>query len=386
MTPHVAWCVGCALAALLVCRPAVADLLTDPRYEVGAKRRLAQFIGRGADRQEAEAIFHRLSDLDPERWVAEWTRLAQPWERKAAELDGRGNREQARDAYLKASAYYSIAKFPVINHPAKQAAYRKCVELYLKAARYFDPPLERVAIPFDHGREIVGYLRKPNGISKPPVVIVTGGVDVYKEDRDTSDVLGAGLAAFSMDMPGAGECPVWYTADADRLYTATIDYLQTRSDLDGRRIGIIGRSYGGYWGAKMAYVERTRLKAAVQWGGPIHDTFQEPWLQQLKNDKEYLWSLLDSMIYANHVKDFDELLKQAPTLSLKTQGWLDKPAAPMLAVNGESDPWMSVKDVFILLETGEPKAARLYPGGFHMGGDPRAGELVMRWLADQLTR
>jgi dienelactone hydrolase len=386
MTPHVAWCVGCALAALLVCRPAVADLLTDPRYEVGAKRRLAQFIGRGADRQEAEAIFHRLSDLDPERWVAEWTRLAQPWERKAAELDGRGNREQARDAYLKASAYYSIAKFPVINHPAKQAAYRKCVELYLKAARYFDPPLERVAIPFDHGREIVGYLRKPNGISKPPVVIVTGGVDVYKEDRDTSDVLGAGLAAFSMDMPGAGECPVWYTADADRLYTATIDYLQTRSDLDGRRLGIIGRSYGGYWGAKMAYVERTRLKAAVQWGGPIHDTFQEPWLQQLKNDKEYLWSLLDSMIYANHVKDFDELLKQAPTLSLKTQGWLDKPAAPMLAVNGESDPWMSVKDVFILLETGEPKAARLYPGGFHMGGDPRAGELVMRWLADQLTR
>lgn len=386
MTPHVAWCVGCALAALLVCRPAVADLLTDPRYEVGAKRRLAQFIGRGADRQEAEAIFHRLLDLDPEPWVAEWTRLAQPWERKAAELDGRGNREQARDAYLKASAYYSIAKFPVINHPAKQAAYRKCVELYLKAARYFDPPLERVAIPFDHGREIVGYLRKPNGVSKPPVVIVTGGVDVYKEDRDTSDVLGAGLAAFSMDMPGAGECPVWYTADADRLYTATIDYIQTRSDLDGRRIGIIGRSYGGYWGAKMAYVERTRLKAAVQWGGPIHDTFQASWLQQLKNDKEYLWSLLDSMIYANHVKDFDELLKQAPTLSLKTQGWLDKPAAPMLAVNGESDPWMSVKDVFILLETGEPKAARLYPGGFHMGGDPRAGELVMRWLADQLTR
>jgi dienelactone hydrolase len=187
-----------------------------------------------------------------------------------------------------------------------------------------------------------------------------------------------------MDMPGAGESPLWYTADADRMYTATIDYLQTRPDLDGKRIAILGRSYGGYWGAKMAFVEHRRLRAAVQWGGPIHHTFQEAWLRQLKDDKEYLWSLLDSMIYANHVKDFDDLVKQASTLSLQTQGWLEKPAAPILAVNGEADPWMSVKDIYLLLETGAPKAARLYPGGFHMGGDPKAGDLVMRWLAERL--
>lgn len=377
---------ACLFAGALSSRPAAADLLTDPRYEVGARRRLAQFINRGADRREAEAIFHRLSDLSPERWVEEWSRLAEPWERTAAQMEAGGQIARARDAYLKASAYYSIAKFPVIDHPAKQAAYRKCIELYLKAAKYFDPPLERVTIPFGRGQSIVGYLRKPSGVSKPPVVIVTGGVDVYKEDRDTSDVLGVGLAAFSMDMPGAGECPAWYTADADRVYTATIDYLTARADLDGQRIGIVGRSYGGYWGAKMAYVESRRIKAAVQWGGPIHYTFQAPWLHQLEQDREYLWSLLDSMIYANHVKDFGELLAQAPTLSLQTQGWLDKPAAPILAVNGESDPWMSVKDIFILLETGDPKAARLYPGGFHMGGDPRSGDLVMRWLKDQLSR
>lgn len=366
-------------------QPAGGDLLTDPRYQVGAKFRLAQFIQRGADPREAEAIFRRLPDLEPQRWVGEWTRLAERWEHQAAELEAQGKTRETRDAYQKASMYYGIAKFPVLNHPAKQAAYRKCIEAYLKAARYFHPPLEQVTIPFEE-KEIIGYLRRPKGVPRPPVVIATGGIDVYKEERDTSDLLDSGLAAFSTDMPGNGECPVWYTPDAGRFYTAAIDYLVKRDDLDGERLGIIGRSYGGYWGAKMAYVERKRIRAAVQWGGPIHFTFQEPWLRHLQEDKLYLWSLLDSMIYAHHVKDYDELLKQAPSLSLKTQGWLDKPAAPLLAVNGEKDPWMTIQDIYILLETGEPKAARIYPDGGHMGGDAETGKLVMSWLKSQLLR
>jgi esterase FrsA len=366
-------------------QPAGDGLLTDPRYEVGAKFRLGQFIQRGADPQEADAIFRRLSDLEPQRWVSEWTRLAEPCEQQGAAFAAQGKTQEAKEAYQKASMYYGIAKFPVINHPAKQAAYRKCIETYLKAARYFDPPLERVAIPFE-GQEIIGYLRRPKGVSRPPVVIATGGIDVYKEERETSDLLGVGLASFSMDMPGNGECPLWYTPDAGRVYTAAIDYLVKRSDLDGERLGIVGRSYGGYWGGKMAYVESQRIRAAVAWGGPIHYTFQEPWFRHLQEDKLYLWSLFDSMVYAHHVKDLDELRKQAPTMSLKTQGWLDKPAAPLLVVNGAKDPWITIQDVYILLEGGEPKAARIYPEGGHMGGGAEPGKLVMSWLKSQLLR
>ncbi len=362
-----------------------ADLLTNPSYEVGAKFRLGQFIQRGADPKDAEAIFRRLSDLAPQRWADEWTKLAQPWEQQGAELAARGKSQEAKEAYQKASMYYGIAKFPVINHPAKQAAYRKCIETYLKAARYFDPPLERVTIPFE-GREIIGYLRRPKGVTRPPVVIATGGIDIYKEERDTSDLLDAGLAAFSTDMPGNGECPLWYTADADRFYSAAIDYLVKRADLDGERLGIVGRSYGGYWGGKMAYTESKRIRAAVAWGGPIHYTFQQPWLNHLQEDKLYLWSLLDSMVYAHHVKDRDELRKQAPALSLKTQGWLDKPAAPLLVVNGAKDPWITIQDLYVLLENGEPKAARIYPEGGHMGGGAEPGKLVMSWLKSQLLR
>jgi esterase FrsA len=361
------------------------NLLTNPRYAVGSKFRLRQFIQRGADQKDADAIFQRLTDLDPQRWVDEWTRLAEPWEQKGADFGAQGKSHEAREAYQKASMYYGIAKFPVINHPAKRAAYRKCIETYLKAARYFDPPLERVTIPFE-GREIVGYLRRPKGVTRPPVVIATGGIDVYKEERDTSDLLDVGLAAFSTDMPGNGQSPEWYTADAGQTYSAVINYLEKRDDLDGERLGIVGRSYGGYWAGKMAYVESKRIRAAVEWGGPVHYTFQEPWLQHLQEDKLYLWPFLDSMVYAHQVKDIAELREQAPTLSLKSQGWLDKPAAPMLVVNGAKDPWITIQDLYLLLESGDPKSARVYPEGGHMGGGAETGKLVMNWLKTQLTR
>jgi len=90
------------------------------------------------------------------------------------------------------------------------------------------------------------------------------------------------------------------------------------------------------------------------------------------------------MVYAHHVKDIDELRKQAPTLSLKTQGWLDKPSAPLLVVNGTKDPWITIQDLYLLLESGEPKSARVYPEGGHMGGGAETGKLVMSWLNSQL--
>src|ERR1700677_1107656 len=228
-------------------------LLTNERFRVGAQFRMNQFIQKGADPQDAEAIFRALPNLDAQPWVDAWSRLAEPFERRGAEMEAQSKHGEASQAYQKASFYYGIAKFPVINHPAKKAAYKKCIETYLTAAKYFDPPLERITIPFE-GSQIIGYLRKPAGVSRPPVVIATGGVDVYKEERDTTDLLDVGLAAFSTDMPGNGECPLWYTPDAGRFYSTIIDYLLTRDDLDAKRLGIIGRSYGGYWGGKMAYL------------------------------------------------------------------------------------------------------------------------------------
>ena len=112
----------------------------DPSYAEGARQRMQAFIGGGADPEATRAIFAKLTSFDAEPWVAEWTKLAEPLEQKGAELESQGKMAEANKAYEKAAMYYGVARFPVINHPAKQAAYRKCIVNFRKAIRSWDPP------------------------------------------------------------------------------------------------------------------------------------------------------------------------------------------------------------------------------------------------------
>ena len=165
-----------------------------------------------------------------------------------------------------------------------------------------------------------------------------------------------------------------------------IDYLLSRKDLDGKRMGFIGHSAGGNWGSKMAYLERQRLRATVNWGGPVHYSYQEAWAQEMMKDNLYFWPILDSFLYASQSGDVNEWISKAPAMSLKTQGLLDKPSCPMLAVNGALDGWVSVEDTKILYETGDPKAIRIYPDRRHMAlEDPSTRPMIVRWLKSQLS-
>ena len=59
------------------------------------------------------------------------------------------------------------------------------------------------------------------------------------------------LATFTIDMPGAGENPcLGQEPRAERTFSAAIDYLETRNDIDGKRIAVMGGSFGGYWATK----------------------------------------------------------------------------------------------------------------------------------------
>jgi len=53
--------------------------------------------------------------------------------------------------------------------------------MFLAAARYFEIPVERVAIPF-FDKAIVGHLRLPKKLPAP-LVMHWGGIDNWKEER-----------------------------------------------------------------------------------------------------------------------------------------------------------------------------------------------------------
>lgn len=335
---------------------------------------------------EVERALDELGGVEREAWAAKFMALAEPYEQHAAEAEGRGDTAIACDLYLVAYDYCHVARYPAPNSPGKLRAYRRSQQNFAKAAQYFDPPLERVEMPFagrpGEGSASVGLLRKPDGVEKPPLVVTWGGIDAFKEERRPEEYLAGGIAVLAMDMPGVADAPLTGSEDAERLWDGVFDWIARRPDLDPSRVAIVGGSTGGYWAAKLAHTHRDRLKAAVDHGGCAHYAFTPEWIAKSQKG-EYPFELAETLASAFGLATFDEWVEYAPRLSLLYQGVLDQPCAPMLLVNGTEDSVFPIQDMYLLQEHGRPKTARFIPGAGHMG-QPDAIPVIVRWLKERL--
>ena len=348
-------------------------------------------------REDVEQLVSHLSTLDPDLWGKEWGTIGLKYESLAEEQEKQGRSKEAGETYYLAYEYFRIGRYPVPSSPEKMNCYKGALRTFLKAAPTMKPPLERVEIPFE-GKKVVGYLQVPEGADRPAVVMHWGGVDGWKEDRrSNSDVLlQMGLACFTIDMPGAGENPcLGSDLNAERTFSTAMDYLETRKDIDGKRIACMGGSFGGYWAAKLAHVEAKRLRGALNWGAGIHRTFQEEWLRPALTltASQYLMgpaSLLDARSYIFGAKTLEETLKIAPSLSLVEQGLIDQPCAPLLCINGKEDDQHPISDLYLLAEHGSPKDLRIIAGAGHMGrkrgeSNDEVVDIITRWLKEKLS-
>jgi len=132
------------------------------------------------------------------------------------------------------------------------------------------------------GDDVYALLRKPTNVTKPPVVIVLPAATITKEaDQPTAIALcNMGYAALTLDSRGVGQTggiderdwqsgldayvngstPVQYKQVYDAL--KGLDYVKSRSDLDGDAVAILGESIGGMW-AIVAAGEEPQLKGVV---------------------------------------------------------------------------------------------------------------------------
>jgi hypothetical protein len=225
-------------------------------------------------------------------------------------------------------------------------------------------------------------LRKPKGVPQPPVVAIWGGIDAFKEERPTDPYLKAGIAPLCIDMPGVADAPLVGSEDGERLWDAVFDYIASRPDLDGGRVAIHGGSTGGYWATKVAHTHHKRLRAAVNQGGPTHVAFQKDWIVKAQRG-EYPFELAETLACAFGRSTAEEWIDYAPKLSLLDHGILDGPCAPLLCVNGVHDTVFPIADMYLLLEHGNPKSARFYPGGHMGGGNSQA--VIIQWLKQKLS-
>ena len=350
-------------------------------------------------RDDAERVMNALTSLDKDQWAREWSKIGLAYEEKAdARAKAGAPAAELAELYMHAFDACRVGRYPTPNSPGKLEAYQHSLRMFRKAAKYFAPPLEIVELPFD-GKKLIGYLQRPPGTAKPPVVLHWGGVDGWKEDRlrIAASVMDAGLASLTIDMPGTGENPVLYSdPSAERTFMAWLDHLTQRADVDGGSVGVWGGSFGAYWAARLAHVAADRIKGAVFHGGNVHYGFQKEWLIPAftTGGATYLFgaqSLLEARCRAMGTKTLEEFLDIAPRFSLLTMGLLDKPSAPILGINGKLDDQAPVDDIYLLMEHGNPKSVRIYAQGHHMGRTP--GEpsehitaTIVAWLRAQLRR
>ena len=351
----------------------------------------------GLDPGDVREAFASIHTKGKDEWAAAFMGVADRYNEEAKSLEHTDPTKADAD-YIRAWRLYSFGRWPIPASPGKQRSYEKAIEAFLAHAKFWDPPLEIVRIPFE-GKEIIGYLRLPKGAKGPvPVVIAVNGLDSRKEDLAESfgAILSYGIGYLAVDGPGTGQSPIKVSETAERSLSRVIDYLQTRPEVDRTHIAIHGVSWGAYWATKMAIVERSRLRGASAQSPPVDAFFQKDFLMDsLLGNREYLFDQVPAlMAIFDNVSTLDQMAEVLPRMSLVKQGLLGKPMAPMLILAGVQDTQVPIDDIYLLLNKGDvPKTAWINPQGGHLGRQVKVWpdpvifkQVIIPWLVRTLEQ
>src|SRR6266700_3274108 len=284
----------------------------------------------GISPDDARAALAMISSFDPDEWGAAWMTIGDRHLDRAARED-----KASPHALLAAWRLYTFGRWPVARSPSKVLSAAKARVAFEAYGRLVDPVIEPICMPFED-REIVALLQKPKDVVRPPVLISIGGSDLWKDTVaiQSRAFLPHGIAVLALDMPGTGDAPLPAAPGSERIFSAAIDHVAARSDLDGSRIVLRGQSWGSYWAARTGYAEVARLAGVVFQSGPVHHYFQRAFQEEAFKTKEFLFDYVPSRLHMLGQRTVEDAFAFMPSLSLADAGLLQKPSPPMLLLAG----------------------------------------------------
>jgi 2,6-dihydroxypseudooxynicotine hydrolase len=234
----------------------------------------SRFTVNGVAASDFHDVMNALTSWD------DWCRV---WSARAKVHEDLGREALAEKAYVTAAEHlsraavtYHFAKYLFVQDMKQmREAHMKAVACLDLALPHLDPPGVRVAIPYE-GKTLAGTLRLPRVTkgTKPPIVLMTMGLDSTKEELLTfeKNFLDRGMAILAFDGPGQGEAeydfPIRY--DYENVVAPVIDWVKANvKDVASDRIGIWGISLGGYYAPRTVAFEK-RIRAAVANCGPYN--------------------------------------------------------------------------------------------------------------------
>lgn len=216
----------------------------------------------GAEIGECLAVAKTIATPDPERWFNAWSAMAERRFEAAEESARAGHPVSAAGAYLRASNYWRAAwtflLLPPLD-PRLQNVYRRHRTAFERAAALMQPAGEVIRIPYE-GAYLHGYFfRADHASGCRPSLIVNGGYDSTAEEAflfSGAAALRRGYNCLLFDGPGQGaaliEDGLHFRPDWEQVVAPVIDYALTRPEVDPRRIGLMGVSFGGYLAPRAA--------------------------------------------------------------------------------------------------------------------------------------
>jgi 2,6-dihydroxypseudooxynicotine hydrolase len=301
--------------------------MADARVQSAIAHWAPRFVANGValtDFEEVTASIGAWSD-----WCRAWSARAALHEKMGRQALAHGKLLSAGEHLQRAGVYYHFAKFLFVDDLAQmRAAHLKAVECRRLALPHLVPPGERVEIPYE-GKKLYGILRKPSGVSRPPVMAMACGLDSCKEETDAYEqpFLVRGVATLVFDGPGQGEGEYEFAirGDYEVAVKAVLDYIGTRRDLDASRIGMWGVSLGGYYAPRSAAFDK-RIRACIALSGPYDFSLNWEVLPELTREAFRVRAKCATQ---------EEAKRHAATLSLK--GIASRITCPLFIVAGKLD-------------------------------------------------
>jgi 2,6-dihydroxypseudooxynicotine hydrolase len=336
-----------------------------------------RFVSNGISLAEFEEVTASLERR--EDWCKAWCAKGEGHEKLGRDALAQGYRLTAGEHLTRAAMYYHFAKFVFVQFPQEmRAAHMRAVGCYRDALPYLRPAGERVRIPYQ-GQDLWGVLRKPEGVVKPPVLVMAPGMDSTKEELHAyqEPFLARGMAIVAFDGPGQGEAeyelPI--RGDYEVPVRAVIDWVESRADLDTSRIGMWGVSLGGYYAPRATAFE-PRLKACIGISGPFD--LAECW--------EGLGPLTkETFRVRSHAKTEADAKKNAATLTLKDAA--KNIRCPLYIVAGRQDRLIPPEHAERLAKaaSGPVELLMVEDGGHNANNRPyRYRSQSADWMAERL--
>jgi dienelactone hydrolase len=331
-----------------------------------------------------------------ETWVAMADRLCG----LAEEDESRGRLLSAGEKLRRASSYLVTAeRLQAHDAPDRIELYRRQLALFSKGTRLLGDPVQRVEIPYE-GKHLSALYLPAEGLEageRAPLLVQLNGLDSTKEMKHLVGLPAwlakRGVSSLVVDQPGTGEAlrlqGLTARYDTEHWASRVVDWLETRDDVDPKRIGCEGVSLGGYYCPRAVAME-PRFAAGVCWGAN-HD-WRDVQKKRLQKEGDFpvphYWA---HVCWVWGAKDVDDFMRIAEDVHL--DGVVEKIRVPFLVTHGERDSQIPLKwaqrtyDQLVNSPRRELKVFTDREGGVqHASFDNsiNAGHYIADWVAEVL--